>query len=329
MDVGEHFVYLSEQQRDVGMSQILTREIASTSDIGRILVGIDDHGDRHLLIPITPSQQLTPFSHKAISVSKRTLFGDSAMTDYLDVACSKPRLFLVFDRLLDEVVSRVISGAADPVAACLNTLDEWRQIIETASSQTAATTIAGLVGELALLESLARLDPIGSLTSWVGPEGVVHDFVSDENSAIEVKATTWKEGNRTSIHGLDQLDFSSRARLYLAVYHLRESPNAPSLDDRIDRLVNIGVSKVELIKKISKAGYVYESGTDADHRFECIGFKLWRVTDSFPGLKRCDLGPKLTAGVENVRFDIELVAAPPPLDEHQVEQVLASWSPHV
>lgn len=325
MDVGEHFVHLSVQQPNIEAVQLLTRRVVASPLSGHVLAGIDASDHRHLLIPVHADLELSAFGTNAISVSIRELSDQREATRFLDISCNDEALFLVFDRLAEEIISRVLRPGADTVNACMSTLDDWRAIIETASRPTPSSTVAGLVGELSLLESLAKIDPTGSLSTWVGPNGAVHDFVSKGNSAIEVKATTSVEGNRVKINGLDQLDYSTRSGLHLVVYQLRKTPSAESLDDRIDRLTSLGIPRADLIDRAAQAGYVYESGTDIEARFDCTSVRFWAVDASFPGLKRDDLSHSWTHGIENVRFDLLLDSAPPPLSPESVQKLLAGW----
>lgn len=325
MDIGEHFVHLSVQQPQLEEVQLLTRNVVASPQAGHILAGIDAIGHRHLLVPVHEDQELSAFGTNAISVSIRELSDRGEASHFLDISCTDPSLFLVFDRLAEEIISRVLRPGAHAVNACMSTLEDWRAIIDTASRPTPSSTVAGLVGELSLLEKLAEIDPTGAIGTWVGPSGAVHDFESSNNSAFEVKATTLAEGNRVKINGLDQLDYSTRAALHLAVFHLRKSPSAESLDNRIDRLISLGVPRSALIERVAQAGYVYESGTDIATRFDCVSARFWIVDGSFPGLKRSDLTPTTTHGIENIRFDLLLDSAPPPLPVESVETLFREW----
>ena len=56
-----------------------------------------------------------------------------------------------------------------------------------------------------------------------------------------MKTTTSVDGNFVSISNIDQLDPAAIISLHLVVVHAREDSAAPSLDERIDELVGLGV----------------------------------------------------------------------------------------
>ncbi|MFI8694702.1 PD-(D/E)XK motif protein [Dietzia maris] len=326
MDVSEHFVYLHGDAQEIGEAGVLTRSVGALANGREVLVGVDSDGYRHLLVPATRAKPIAGGGYKAISVSIRPLEGDEDEVNYLDIACTEKRLFRIFNRLTTEIVSRLSGTDAEPIAVCLKTLDEWRAIIETSSVAISPQTVAGLVGELAILEEIAKADPLRALPSWLGPENYIHDFISSQNRAIEVKATTSVEGSKVSINGLDQLDYRIRDRLYLAVYHLRRSPTGLSLDDQINRISDLGVPLTELIKKIATVGYTYESGAAEGMLFDVLDIRFRQVGKSFPGLKRTELEPGLVSGIENVSFTLLLDSLPTPLSPNDIAEILASWN---
>jgi len=71
----------------------------------------------------------------------------------------------------------------------------------------------GLLGELWVLERLVHARGTSGLESWLGPNAEAHDFRFDDVE-LEVK-TTRRQQRRHTINGLDQLDRSPDAKLFI------------------------------------------------------------------------------------------------------------------
>ncbi|MGI8729272.1 MAG: PD-(D/E)XK motif protein [Solirubrobacteraceae bacterium] len=71
----------------------------------------------------------------------------------------------------------------------------------------------GLLGELWVLERLVRSRGAAAMKSWLGPDAEAHDFRFDDIE-LEVK-TTRRQQRRHTINGLDQLDRSPGAELFI------------------------------------------------------------------------------------------------------------------
>jgi len=323
-DVGEQFVLLAQAADEVAGHSVLTRPLGVSVGAGEVLIGIDADGLKHLLIPVAERGMPEDYGSAGVALRERVLEVGGDPRIFADLCCLKPTLDLVFERLVEDVVARLGRDASDPVRACRSALDEWRELLRTAGQAMPRDAVVGLIGELEVLRLLARDGPVEALAAWKGPDAGVHDFAK-AGAALEVKSTSSVDGNFVSISNLDQLDPSLVDELYLLVVHLRQDEAAPSLEERIDELLEIGLERQTLIDKVADAGYVYEAELHQPDRYAVRSVRAWRVSESFPGLRRSDLGERRLRGVGNIRYELALDAAPPRLDDDSLRLFLDDW----
>lgn len=304
-DLAEGFFYLQADGRHQ-FTQLLTRPFRSIPGIGEILIGLDHDALRHLLIPITVGSS-TPSFHGGGTL-KLSLRDAGTAGHFLDLTCAEPSLSFVFERLCADVIDRLEGAANSPSATVKSTLEDWRALFSGNSSELDRESRIGLIGELEILSALARRDPVAALESWVGPTRALHDFTLNGFS-LEVKCTSTQGGERVTISSLDQLDPATAAELYLAAVHVQPDSSAPSIDDRVRSLLEIGVPEYGLIQKVGAYGHLFESGQNEDALFGVRGVRYWRVTDSFPGLRRSDFDETRLTGIEKVEYDLVLDTA--------------------
>ena len=80
-----------------------------------------------------------------------------------------------------------------------------------------------------------------------------------------------------------------------------------------------------LLTKVATAGYVYGSGTTVEDRFQVRSVRAWIVGDSFPGLRRGELGEARLKGVSKIRYELALDSAPKRLSDREFEHFMATW----
>jgi hypothetical protein len=325
IEVGEHFVLLGAQASDVAGSQLLTRKIGVQIGERDALAAIDAAGQKHLLIPLTVNEVDGDNVSQGVTLGSRVLRTDSGDVTYADLHCRISSLALVFERLAEDVLKRLAVDDSVPVATCRMVLDEWRTLLKAAGQNVTRESVIGLVGELEVLRLLAAHNSVGALDAWRGPSKSVHDFVRG-GTGLEVKTTTSLDGNFVSISNIDQLDPTDITSLHLVVVHAREDSTAPSLDERIDELIGLGVPQGALLTKVATAGHVYGSGVPDDHRFRARSVRAWIVGDSFPGLRRAELGEARLKGVSRIRYELALDSAPKRLSNREFEHLMATWA---
>jgi hypothetical protein len=259
-----------------------------------------------------------------VTLGSRILRIGSDDVTYADLHCRISSLDLVFERLVEDVLKRLAVNSSAPVATCRKVLDEWRELLRAAGHAISRETVVGLVGELEVLRLLAAHNPIGALDAWKGPSKSVHDFVRG-GGEFEVKTTTSVDGNFILISNIDQLDPTIVESLHLVVVHARDDSTAPNLDERIDNLIDLELPRAALLAKVAASGYVYESGIEIEDRFRIRSVRAWVVSNSFPGLRRAELGEARLKGVSKIRYELALDAAPKRLADEEFDRFLATW----
>ena len=91
------------------------------------------------------------------------------------------------------------------------------------------------------------------------------------------------------------------------------------------KLVGLGVPQDALLTKVAAAGYVYGSGAPVEDRFQVRSVRAWIVGDSFPGLRRAELGEVRLKGVSKIRYELALDSAPKRLSNREFEHFIAIW----
>lgn len=323
-EVGEHFVLLEAQARDVTGSQLLTRPVGVKIGGRDTLAAIDAAGQKHMLIPLEVSAVDGDSASQGVTLGSRVLRTESGDVTYADLHCRISSLTVVFERLAEDVLKRLAVDDSAPVSTCRRVLDEWRALLKAAGQNVTRETVIGLVGELEVLRLLATHNPGGALDAWRGPSKSVHDFVR-AGAELEVKTTTSVDGNFVAISNIDQLDPAAMTSLHLVVVHAREDSAAPGLDERIDELIGFGVPQDALLTKAATAGYIYGNGTLVQDRFRVRSVRAWIVGNSFPGLRRAELGEDRLKGVSRIRYELALDSAPKRLSDREFEQFAAAW----
>lgn len=322
--VAELFVQLRVAEESVGGGGLRALPTGLKVNSEDVFVAVDSSTRRHLLVPVDMDVTIPADDRsQGVRLGTTELQLPSGLVRFADLECRDAKLSLVFERLVEDVLLRLEESGDGPLVIT-RVLDEWRDLLRTARSPLERETSLGLHGELEVLSRLGRQHPAAALTAWVGPQGRPQDFVREE-SAIEVKATASVDGNSIQVSNLDQLDPSLHGRLHLVVVHLREAPTAPSLDDRIEGLLNSGFPRAELLAAVEDAGYVFESGGAASFRFETRSVRAWPVTDDFPGLRASDLAARRRRGVSRVRYELALDVAAAPMRQAESAAFLESW----
>lgn len=324
-DVAEHFVLLlGAGTRKAFGSQLLTRPVGVEVPGGEVLVAVDSASQKHLLIPLTVDEVDEDHASQGVTLSLRLLRVGTSDVTYADLHCRITSLDRVFEELVRDVLGRLSADRSEPVATCQKVLDEWRALLRASSQGISRETIVGLVGELEVLRLLAATDPVKALDSWLGPSMSVHDFVLG-GAELEVKTTTSVDGNFVFISNIDQLDPTLVGSLHLVVVHAREDPRERSLDERIDDLVALGMPHSALLHKVASTSYVYGSGIATGDRFRIRSVRAWRVGDSFPGLRRGELGEARLKGVSKLRYELALDSAPKRLSDEEFNHFIVTW----
>ncbi|WFE23304.1 PD-(D/E)XK motif protein [Solwaraspora sp. WMMD937] len=324
--VSEHYVMLESHAEQFGATSLLTRDVGVQVGGRDVLAAIDAAGQKHLLIPVLQPKFGTDYTSQGVTLGSRLLRVGGRSLMFADLHCRLTSLDLVFEHLVEDVVQRLADDGSSPVATCQVVLDEWRKLLQPASEGPSQQAVIGLIGELEVLRLMAAHDPLVSLDLWKGPTGTTHDFVRARR-AIEVKTVTSADGLFVRVSNIDQLDPDALDSLHLIVVHLRQDQTAPSLVDRIDDVLALGTPRSLLLERIKMAGYLYGSPLrENQDRFFVRSVRAWVVEDSFPGLRRSELGEARLRGISRISYDLTLDSTPLHLTEEQFDRLLQEWT---
>ncbi len=301
----------------------------NTSD-GAVLLALDASGLRHVLVPVAAD---FPAAHDrrsgGVHLTTRPLIDDSGQRQYLDLACQKPHLNSVFAHLAEEVLGLLRSRAIQPLQACHQTLQRWRELLDReASNVLPMEALCGLFGELWHLAHIAAKSPQG-LSAWQGPHGARHDFTI-EGCALEVKTTARRDEWKFRVHGLTQLEQPRDARLYLCAMRLElNGASGATVPELIQSVLDTGVDRRELLGRLSQVGYdLRDEAHYQQIRIDVVDSRIYEVAASFPRLTGASFSPPgLAVGVSDIHYTIDLAASrSAPLHPEMLDSLHAAFA---
>jgi Putative PD-(D/E)XK family member, (DUF4420) len=278
---------------------------------GPVCHAVDRRVMRHLLVPLAAGQPgVEDSSSRGVRLTERELIDGRHRGRYLDVSCELAELRDVFAVFCDDLLAHLGAEDVQPVAACLDLLERWRELLTPARSPLLGPgTLAGLLTELHLMEEVSARAPGDAAGLWTGPDAARADFTG-LTAAVEAKATTGRERVLVEIHGLRQLDEGPLQDVYLYVEQLEAvSAGGDSVPDVVSRLLNAGVDRSLLLRGLASVGY------DTAHapayrmvRFTVVSRRTFRATAAgFPRLVPMSLAdPGLADRVFRVAYTIDV-----------------------
>jgi hypothetical protein len=224
--------------------------------------------------------------------------------------CTAKHLEAAFADVVDAILVRVDQGLSS-LEAAWTTLEDFRSLLlEQADAGPTVERIAGLAGELLILNRLIDYSS-AAWRAWRGPAGDRHDFRSGSTS-LEVK-TTLKRGKSTIVvHGLNQLEPNTGGILYLC--HLTLEPSAGGLLS-IAALAHRALSRADdpgqLQATLADAGCQAPGSAQWNrHQFNLEAEAFYEVSDEFPRLVPALLkGGQAPVGVSAVEYNVDLATA--------------------
>lgn len=295
----------------VAAGRITTRESGIETDWGTIRFALDGQSQRHLLVPIA-SDTTVREDRRSAGVQLRDLGQlEERGPHYVDLVCLRPHLATVFEVLVDELLD-ILDGSGQPVHDIHTVLSRWRELFDRPHSRLLGVEqLAGLVGELVVLRSLALAGPSVSTDWWTGPAGHIHDIVGPGHD-VEVKTTLKRDDSLIVVNGLAQFaDVPDRELNIFLVRLSHDGAGDLSLPDLIDELAELGLDRSGLI---SLAGSVGADSRDFPAYREML-FKLLEMkayvpsVPGFPRLTGHDLQGPVPQGVTTVSYVADLNVA--------------------
>ncbi|GAB2904954.1 PD-(D/E)XK motif protein [Streptomyces heilongjiangensis] len=316
-----------EAERTTGERRLRVSQLPVDGDQGPLVVGVDHGGHRHLLVPVTSHRKIRPgLDGPVLLLRKRALEDEDSYQTYADLACLRDDLSDLFTELCVDVLEAATGLPENPLKALYRVLDRWKALFQTQEAPLGPEQLAGLFGELILLNRLLERDSSAHRV-WRGPEGHRHDF-STGGTAVEVKASTASEGRRPQIHGLDQLEAPDGGELFLLWLRLQRttvSGSGAGVVELVNRMLRLCDDEGALLELLAQVGY---RPADADRYHDArfvIGEEQWYcVGPGFPGLTNAAL---VAAGVPisimDVEYTIDLSGeTPEPMAPGEVSRVM-------
>lgn len=318
---------LIEDQVGQGEAWLSFLDVSVGSPAPEIFIGVDRDMCRYLICELFDGDPADEDrGGRVIHVVRAHVSG----RDRLAVKCVDSNFNPIFTQFVSELLESL--GESDrPAVVVRQSLDRWRRMFAVGRGALSIEARAGVFAELLQLKRLVDLHGPSALETWVGPSMEPHDFRS-EGIAIEVKASLKKQGRRTTISSIEQLDPPDGVDLYLRFQALTLDASGRHLPDLIAEIIDSGVSAVSLHEKLIEAGYsrVHEEQY-RETRFLPGESLLYDVADEhFPRLTSTSFAGHegLPPGVAAVSYTIDLTNQPPnPLDtetESRVEALLGS-----
>lgn len=316
-----------EREHASGEGRLRVTPLPVDTDQGPLAAAVDDLGCRHLLVPVPAHRRIRPgLDGPVLQLRKRALEDEESYQHYADLGCLGSDFTDLFTELCVDILSATGEIPENPLKALYTVLDRWKALFRTQGALLGPEQLAGLFGELMVLNRILERDP-SAHRLWHGPGGYRHDFWAG-TTAIEVKASTSTEGRRARIHGLDQLEAPDSGVLWLSWFRLRRTTAdgaGTGFLGLIRQALRLCDDEVMLLETLSRTGY---RTADAD-RYRGVHFvvaeeRWYRVGSGFPGLTGETLSAaSIPVSVLDVEYTIDLSGEfPAPLDNDQVPRVI-------
>lgn len=311
--------------------QLRVRELTSIElAVGRILLGLDIHHRRHLLIPVAQNKRITADQRSSgVQIVAHPLLDRGALQPFVDLVCLKPHLHELFSILVNEVLDLLKKDPFRPDEVCRQVLDRWRELLEREpTGSVGIEKLVGLFGELWFLREMVQRNP-NAVRCWTGPRGARHDF-SIGSLAVEIKSTLSRRGRFVEIHGHEQLEPPENGELYLVVLKLEQEPaSGQSLPELVESIVQYGGDRHTLLQLLAQVDIrLLTLGEYKDIRFRLYESRIYKVNDEFPRItSNSFLGGVLPQGVISLAYQVDLSSEPPePLSEGKVVKFFTELS---
>lgn len=298
----------AEQSRTTGIPSI---DSGVSSGYGQVRFALGPTGEWRLLIPIGSDARpdaLPASVNLRITVVRLTQ--QHTALRYADMQCCNRQLNQVFAELADAILCRIEHGIA-PLSAIAGAMAEFRELLrDERHAQVPIEQVLGLIGELLVLQHLARYSA-SCTDAWTGPFEQRHDFRRGRH-AIEVKASARSDATRVHINGIEQLAEPAGGKLLLVHVRLERTDVGPlTVGILFQQLVQAGANPHALGHALAQLG--------CDNPFDLAwnetawtleGMTTYAVTPDFPRLVRSSLVQgSLPAGVAHLGYELDLSVA--------------------
>lgn len=271
-------------------------------DIPQCLIGVDDDGQLHILIPIGDEAIKLPSSLEAVVVQIIDFNGN-----HLDVY-AKGHYEMLFTPMANQIFIGIVKQGRKAIDAVVQTIEEFKGALKPIKPDLSLVEQIGLFGELWVLQNVL-IPIIGSRACflWSGPNSERHDFIG-EAVHIEVKSTTRSE-DRHEISRIDQLRAPVGKKLLFASIQLERSEGGEktlaNLIDEITTSLGMDGSAIDTFEsRLSNIGW--HDGlrqSNSLRRFSLRNALFFDVEDSFPRLPDDYIPPR---GIVAIKYTIDI-----------------------
>lgn len=286
-------------------------ELALEVPAGPLRLAVDDAGHRHLLVPVSPEERLIgEWRSAGVQLNVLVKVVDDQVVRFLDLECRRDDLTGVFTGLAADICALIAKDRHISGRQLSAVLESWRKLLSGGQVWT-VPRLAGLYGELVVLERLLDADPTATET-WVGPTGAPQDFRRRVH-ALEVKTTTSAVGRTIRVHGTDQLERSENGSLTLlwSRFAVRPHGAADDLPAIVERCLQKAASAL-LLHRLDEIGL--PSLTSEGVRgvsFELSERRIYDVGPNFPRITPDRFVAGIVpAGVQLVEYAVDLDTVP-------------------
>ena len=260
-----------------------------------------------LFCPVRPPE---PRQMKAVAI-ERGQRSDGRW--WLRMSLHEPSLRAVFAGLSQDIITFTRSGVSVEAApaAILGRVERWRALLEGERGGLSASELRGLIGELLVLTSLLKRNPlIEAVNSWNGPLGSPQDFMLPDGLRIEVK-TVRPDANAFRVNGLGQLDPGTdpmELRLFRLADANLETEGAMTATKIIDSLRGQLESEPLALNEFNSrlaAMRWHDHPRHGEYAVRLAGEHRYRVAEGFPRIVAADV----PVGIDDVNYLVSLPAA--------------------
>ena len=178
----------------------------------------------------------------------------------------------------------------------------WRRWKELMGNRNTDQQIHAIAGELFFYRWLLQQ---GMEVSWTGGSYKRVDFSSVEED-YEVKSTLQRYGMTVTIHGEYQLKCAPHKKLWLILCRLEESEGGESINDLVEELCQLGLSRADLELELDKLGLKLGM-SNRKQGWHLLELKRYPVTEKFPRITVDDfVGGKFPEGITRLQYDVDL-----------------------
>lgn len=274
-----------------------------------ILLAIDNHGCRHLLIGVSPSfEHAKSDSILASSVSSFTVEfpNEGVISDhFLDIWCRDDTLHDEFNQVVISIIEATRSDSDASIDAVVE-LAKWRRLLRSIKSVNSLSfkQQVALFGELSFIEQLAEQFGHFDPEWWTGPNAAPHDFELPTES-YEIKSYT-EDSDAVSIHGIQQLDSPIERNLYLVLQRVGEDEQGTTVSELLERICNKYGARAEFLSKASKANL--RVGTEELVKLNLVRSDYLLIDDMVPRITSRNLDFDAQTTLKKLTYELYLEA---------------------